>query len=78
MLPPGSYKARVLVRNGRTGLHGLKVLPLEVPSAVQSGAASIALPEAFYPDAKGSWLVVREASRPGRRETPLPPARVKS
>jgi VWFA-related protein len=67
-LPPGSYKARVLVRNGRTGLHGLKVLPLEVQPSVQAGM----LPAAFYPDAKTSWLIVREAPRPGRRETPLP------
>jgi VWFA-related protein len=75
-LPPGSYKARVLVRNGRTGLHGLKVLPLEVPPSSQATAQATAqapvIPAAFYPDAKGSWLVVREAPRPGRRETPLP------
>jgi VWFA-related protein len=66
-LPPGSYKARVLVRNGRTGLHGLKVLPLEVSSTAKAD-----LPAAFYPDAKGSWLVTREAPRPGRREMPVP------
>jgi hypothetical protein len=67
-LPPGSYKARVLVRNGRTGLHGLKILPLEVPTSAQAPA----IPAAFYPDAKGSWLVVREAPRPGRREMSFP------
>jgi hypothetical protein len=66
-LPPGTYTARVLVRNGRTGLHGLKVLPLEVPS---TGVAA-ELPAAFRPDSGGSWLIVREALRPGRR-TPLP------
>ncbi|MES1245608.1 MAG: VWA domain-containing protein [Acidobacteriota bacterium] len=66
-LPPGSYTARVLVRNGRTGMHGLKVVPLTVPSNVQAGP----IPDAFYPDAKGP-LVVREAPRPGRREMPLP------
>jgi hypothetical protein len=66
-LPPGTYTARVLVRNGRTGLHGLKVLTLEVPST-----ANADLPAAFRPDAGGSWLVVREAPRPGRREMPFP------
>jgi VWFA-related protein len=71
-LPPGTYKARVLVRNGRTGLHGLKIVPLEVPPLAQ--AASQEIPAAFYPDAKGPWLVTREVPRPGRRETPLPPA----
>jgi VWFA-related protein len=70
-LPPGSYKLRVLVRNGRTGLYGLEIVPVEVPATLQAGA----LPAAFAPDTTaggGSWLVVREAPRPGRREMPIP------
>jgi len=68
-LPPGSFTARVLVRNGRTGAYGLKVLPIEVPSTAQAGQA---LPPSFVPDPQGPWLLVRETSRPGRRETPMP------
>ncbi len=68
-LPPGSYKARVLVRNGRTGFHGLRVVPLEVPAF--AGAGPVLLPP-FFPEAKGEWLVAREAQRPGRRELPMP------
>ena len=67
-LPPGSYKARVLVRNGRTGFHGLRVEALEVPSFA---GAPVLLPP-FFPEAKGEWLVAREAQRPGRRELPMP------
>jgi hypothetical protein len=69
-LPPGSYKARILVRNGRTGLHGLRIVPVEVASSAQAGA----VPAGFLPDPASPWLVVREAPRPGRREMPLPPA----
>jgi hypothetical protein len=68
-LPPGSYKARVLVRNGRTGFHGLRVVPLEVPSF--AGAGPVLPP--FFPEAKGEWLVVREAPRPGRRTVAFHP-----
>jgi len=68
-LPPGSYKARVLVRNGRTGFHGLRVIPLEVPTF--AGAGPVLLPP-FFPQAKGEWLVAREAPRAGRRELPMP------
>ncbi len=72
-LPPGSYTARVLVRNGRTGLHGLKVVPLVVP-ALTAASLPATLPAIFSnnPDAAGSWLVTREAPRPGRREIPFP------
>jgi hypothetical protein len=68
-LPPGSYKARVLVRNGHTGFHGLRIVSLEVP--VSGGAEPVLLPPLF-PEAKGEWLVAREAARPGRREVPVP------
>ncbi|MFP5284836.1 MAG: VWA domain-containing protein, partial [Thermoanaerobaculia bacterium] len=62
-LPPGKYTARVLVRNGRTGFHGLRVVPLEVPSFAAAGPVPS---PPFFPEAKGEWLVVREAPRPGR------------
>jgi VWFA-related protein len=71
-LPPGSYKARVLVRNGRTGAHGLRVLPLEVPAGAPAAASGPVLPPSFYPDPRGPWLLVRETSRPGRRELTIP------
>ena len=77
-LPPGSYKTRVLVRNGRTGAHGLRVLPLVVPAAASASAAApagsadpILLPP-FFPESKGQWLVLREAPRDGRRDVPVP------
>ena len=58
-LPPGSYKARVLVRNGRTGAHGLRVLSLEVPAAGTAGPAEPILLPPFFPESKGQWLVLR-------------------
>ncbi|HEX5716468.1 MAG TPA: VWA domain-containing protein, partial [Thermoanaerobaculia bacterium] len=77
-LPPGSYKTRVLVRNGRTGAHGLRVLSLEVPATASASAAApagsadpILLPP-FFPESKGQWLVLREAPRDGRRDVPVP------
>jgi VWFA-related protein len=68
-LPPGSYKARVLVRNGRTGEYGLKVVPIEVPEMKQAGP--VLLPP-FFPEPQGQWLLTREAPRPDRRDVPLP------
>jgi VWFA-related protein len=64
-LPPGSYKARVLVRNGRTGLHGLRVVPVEVPELAEAGPAPL---PSLFAEPKGQWLVTREAPRPGRRD----------
>ena len=63
-LPPGKYAARVLVRNGRTGQYGLKVVPVEVPAFEATASAP---PPPFFTEAPGEWLVVREASREGRR-----------
>jgi hypothetical protein len=65
----------VLVRNGRTGAHGLRVLSLEVPAAASASAAAPAQPillPPFFPESKGQWLVLREAPRDGRREVPVP------
>ena len=68
-LPPGKYSVRVLVRNGVTGAHGLRVVPLEVPAFAQ--AAPVLLPP-FFPEAPGSWLMVREQPRGEQKEVPYP------
>ncbi|HET9228398.1 MAG TPA: VWA domain-containing protein [Thermoanaerobaculia bacterium] len=63
-LPPGKYAARVLVRNGRTGQYGLKVVPVEVPAFPETAEAPA---RPFFPELQQGWLVVREAPREGRR-----------
>ncbi|MES1245607.1 MAG: VWA domain-containing protein [Acidobacteriota bacterium] len=68
-LPPGSYKARLMVRNGRTGEYGLKVVPIVVPEMAQAGP--VLLPP-FFPEPQGPWLLTREAPRADRRDVPLP------
>ena len=60
-LPPGKYAARVLVRNGRTGGYGLKVVPIEVPATLEASQPPFSL------ESNADWLVVREAAREGRR-----------
>jgi len=55
-LPPGSYVARVLVRNADTGTSGVSVFPFRVPDASQQ--ESILLPPMF-PEPAGKWLIVR-------------------
>ena len=64
-LPPGKYTARSLVRNGRSGAYGLKVVPIEVPATAEAQAPS-------FPPPQGLWLSIREAPRPGRREVQIP------
>ncbi|HEV2845025.1 MAG TPA: VWA domain-containing protein [Thermoanaerobaculia bacterium] len=67
-LPPGPHSVRVLVRNGQTGAAGMRVASLEVPAFAQGGP--VLLP-AFFPEAPGRWLMVREAKlRQG--EVPYP------
>ncbi|MFP5284706.1 MAG: VWA domain-containing protein, partial [Thermoanaerobaculia bacterium] len=68
-LPPGRYSVRVLVRNGATGAHGLRVVPLEVPAFAQ--AAPVLLPP-FFPEAPGRWLMVREQPRGEQKDVPYP------
>ncbi|MEA2560193.1 MAG: hypothetical protein QOH06_1697 [Acidobacteriota bacterium] len=68
-LPPGKYSVRVLVRNGVTGAHGLRVVPLEVPAFTQ--AAPVLLPP-FFPETPGRWLMVREQPRGEQKEVPYP------
>ena len=68
-LPPGKYSVRVLVRNGVTGAHGLRVVPLEVPAFAQ--ADPVLLPP-FFPEAPGRWLMVREQPRGEKKDVPYP------
>jgi VWFA-related protein len=63
-LLPGDYSLRVLVRNGATGVFGLRVAPLTVPAAAQAGP--VLLPPLF-PEPSGKWVLVPEAPRGGKR-----------
>ncbi|MEA2693866.1 MAG: hypothetical protein QOJ16_3253 [Acidobacteriota bacterium] len=59
-LPAGDYSLRVLVRNGKTGAYGLKVVAVKVPAFAQAGP--FLLPP-FFPEPPGRWLLTREAQR---------------
>jgi VWFA-related protein len=59
-LLPGDYSLRVLVRNGATGVSGLKVLPLRVP-AFEQGEPLLLPP--LLPAAPSNALLVREEPR---------------
>ncbi|MFP5284316.1 MAG: VWA domain-containing protein, partial [Thermoanaerobaculia bacterium] len=54
-LPPGDYSVRVLVRNGATGVMGLRVATVQVPAFA---AADPVLLPAFFPEPAGKWLIV--------------------
>jgi VWFA-related protein len=68
-LAPGDYSVRVLVRNGATGVMGLRVATVHVPAFT---AADPVLLPAFFPEPAGKWLIVREAVREGDRQVPYP------
>lgn len=55
-LAPGSYVARVLVRNANTGTSGVSVFPFRVPDASQQEPALLA---PMFPEPAGRWLIVR-------------------
>jgi VWFA-related protein len=57
-LPPGDWTVRVLVRNAATGASGLRTVPVHVP---EPGPGSPVLLPAFFPEAPGRWVMVREA-----------------
>jgi hypothetical protein len=59
-LLPGDYSLRVLVRNGASGVSGLKVLPLHVPAF---GRGEPLLLPPLLPAAPGNALLVREEPR---------------
>ncbi len=64
-LPPGDYNVRVLVRNGGTGIYGLRSQALVVPAF--GDPAAVLLPP-FFPETPGRWVMVRESGR-GKQET---------
>jgi hypothetical protein len=68
-LLPGDYSLRILVRNGATGLLGLRVVPLHVPAFAREPWL---LPPLF-PDPPNRWLVTREEPRESAGDTKPPP-----
>jgi len=54
-LPPGSYVARILVRNADTGASGVSVFPFRVPDANQQDPVLLA---PMFPEPAGKWLSV--------------------
>lgn len=68
-LLPGEFSLRVLVRNGATGLYGLRAVPVRVPSFAPPVATLL---PPLFPDPRNRWLLAREEPRGEMRETPLP------
>jgi VWFA-related protein len=68
-LPPGTYSLRTLVRNGNTGNSSLRVTSLQVPAFA---AGKPALLPAFFPEAPGRWVMIREQLRQGQTQAPYP------
>jgi VWFA-related protein len=55
-LPPGTYDARILVRNASTGASGVSVFRFQVPDSERKDP--VLLPPMF-PEQAGKWLIVR-------------------
>ena len=68
-LPPGNYTLRTLVRNAATGASSLRVTQVEVPAF---GSGQAALLPAFFPEAPGRWVMVRENPREGQPQAAYP------
>jgi VWFA-related protein len=68
-LLPGDYSLRVLVRNGATGVAGLRVVPVHVP-AFARGEAALLPP--LFPEPASRWLLVQEEPR-GEEKRPAYP-----
>jgi hypothetical protein len=66
-LLPGDYSLRVLVRNGASGVSGLRVTPLHVPAA---GGRPALLPPLF-PEPQNRWVPVPEKVE-GEEKRPFP------
>ena len=67
-LLPGDYSLRVLVRNAASGVSGLRVIPVRVPTA--AGGAPVLLPPLVPEPSSHNWLAMREQPR---GEGPAPP-----
>ncbi|HEV7507711.1 MAG TPA: VWA domain-containing protein [Thermoanaerobaculia bacterium] len=68
-LPKGHYTLRTLVRNGSTGASSLRVTDVVVPAF---GKGEPALLPAFFPEAPGRWVMVRETPKAGQTPMPYP------
>ena len=68
-LPKGRYTLRTLVRNGNTGASGLRVTEMAVPAF---GKGEPALLPAFFPEAPGRWVMVRQTLKQGQEQMPYP------
>ena len=68
-LPPGDYTVRALVRNGATGVSGLRVVSLRVPAFASSEPALL---PAFFPEPPNRWLLAREVPRGEFQQAPYP------
>ncbi len=69
-LVPGEYSLRVLVRNGKTGSFGMRVVSMQVPAF--SAADPVLLPPLFPDTQQDRWLIVRETPRGEAREVAYP------
>lgn len=56
-LGPGDYLVRVLVRNSKTGLTGVRTASVEIPQYAQRGPQLL---PPFFLEPPGSWFLVRE------------------
>ena len=68
-LPKGNYSLRTLVRNGTTGASGLRVTAVAVPAFAKGEPALL---PAFFPEAPGRWVMVRETPKQGQTPMPYP------
>jgi len=68
-LPKGHYTLRTLVRNGSTGYSSLKVTEVAVPAFAKGEPALL---QAFFSEAPGRWVMVRETPKAGQTPMPYP------
>jgi VWFA-related protein len=68
-LPKGSYTLRTLVRNGSSGASSLRVTQVVVPAFAKGEPALL---PAFFPEAPGRWVMVRETPKAGAAQMPYP------
>jgi len=68
-LPPGEYSLRVMVRNGVSGASSLRAVPVTVPAFAKGQPALL---PAFFPEAPGRWLLVKETQRGDSKQPAYP------